>query len=78
MLWAAWIFERSPCFEITLIGVYCYTAADVRAAVKAIDTGLVGDLTWVETRPLSKGAQAFSDLDNGLTAAAKIVLLPDS
>ena len=65
-------------FEITLIGVYCYTAADVRAAVKAIDTGLVGDLTWVETRPLSQGAQAFSDLDNGLTAAAKIVLQPDN
>ena len=64
--------------EITLIGVYCYTAADVRAAVKAIDTGLVGDLTWVETRPLSQGSQAFSDLDEGLTAAAKIVLLPDS
>ncbi|MCA1792636.1 MAG: alcohol dehydrogenase catalytic domain-containing protein [Desulfotignum sp.] len=64
--------------EITLIGVYCYTAADVRAAVKAIDTGLVGDLTWVETRPLSQGAKAFLDLDNGLTAAAKIVLLPDS
>lgn len=65
-------------FEITLIGVYCYTAADVRAAVQAIDKGLLGDLSWVETRPLSQGAQAFSDLDNGLTAAAKIVLVPDS
>jgi threonine dehydrogenase-like Zn-dependent dehydrogenase len=65
-------------FEITLIGVYCYTAADVRAAVKAIDTGLIGDLSWVETRPLSQGAQAFSALDKGLSAAAKIVLLPDS
>ncbi len=64
-------------FEVTLIGVYCYTAEDVRAAVQAIDTGLLGDLSWVETRPLSKGAQAFSDLDNGLTAAAKIVLVPD-
>jgi len=65
-------------FEVTLIGVYCYTAADVRAAVKAIDTGLLGDLSWVETRPLSQGAQAFSDLDKGLSAAAKIVLIPDS
>jgi len=63
-------------FEITLIGVYCYTAADVRAAVQAIDTGLLGDLSWVETRPLSQGAQAFSDLDQGLSAAAKIVLVP--
>lgn len=64
-------------FEITLIGVYCYTAADVRAAVKAIDNGMLGDLSWVETRPLSQGAQAFSDLDKGLSAAAKIVLTPD-
>ncbi|MDX2511170.1 MAG: alcohol dehydrogenase catalytic domain-containing protein [Desulfobacterales bacterium] len=63
-------------FEITLLGVYCYTAADVRAAVKALDTGLLGDLSWVETRPLSEGAKAFSDLDKGLTAAAKIVLVP--
>jgi alcohol dehydrogenase len=64
--------------EITLIGVYCFTAADMRAAVKAIDTGLLGDLTWLETRPLSLYAEAFSDLDNGLSAAAKIVLLPDN
>ncbi|MBC8438551.1 MAG: alcohol dehydrogenase catalytic domain-containing protein [Deltaproteobacteria bacterium] len=65
-------------FEVTLIGVYCYTAADVRAAVKALDAGLLGDLSWVETRPLSQGAQAFSDLDKGLSASAKIVLVPDS
>ncbi len=64
-------------FEITLIGVYCYTAADVRAAVSAIGNGLLGDLSWVETRPLSEGAKAFSDLDKGLSAAAKIVLVPD-
>jgi len=64
-------------FEINLIGVYCYTAADVRAAVKAIDDGLLGDLSWVETRPLSQGSQAFVALHNGTTAAAKIVLIPD-
>jgi len=64
-------------FEITLIGVYCYTAADMRAAAQALDNGLLGDLSWVETRPLSQGAQAFSDLDKGLSAAAKIVLIPD-
>ncbi len=63
-------------FEITLIGVYCYTPADVRAAAKAIETGMLGSLDWVETRPLSEGAQAFRDLDEGCTAAAKIVLIP--
>lgn len=63
-------------FEVKLLGVYCYTPADVRAAAKAIESGLLGDLNWVETRPLSEGAQAFRDLDQGRTAAAKIVLIP--
>jgi len=63
-------------FEIAMIGVYCYTAADMRAAVQAIADGMVGDLSWVETRPLADGAQAFDDLHNGRSAAAKIVLVP--
>lgn len=63
-------------FEISLIGVYCYTAADVRAAVQAIEEGLLGDLSWVEMRPLADGAKAFDDLHNGRTAAAKVVLIP--
>jgi 2-desacetyl-2-hydroxyethyl bacteriochlorophyllide A dehydrogenase len=63
-------------FEVKLIGVYCYTPADVRAAAQAIESGLVGNLDWVETRPLSEGAQAFSDLHEGRCASAKIVLVP--
>ncbi|NQU66247.1 MAG: alcohol dehydrogenase catalytic domain-containing protein [SAR324 cluster bacterium] len=63
-------------FEITLVGVYCYTAADMRAAAQAIESGLVGNLDWIETRPLSQGGKAFSDLDQGRCAAAKIVLIP--
>ncbi len=63
-------------FEVKLLGVYCYTPADVRAAAKAIESSLLGDLSWIETRPLSEGARAFDDLDKGRTAAAKIVLIP--
>lgn len=63
-------------FEVSLIGVYCYTMADFRAAVQAIDEGLLGDLSWIETRPLADGSQAFDDLHNERTAAAKIVLIP--
>jgi len=63
-------------FEVSLIGVYCYTPADMRAATAAIESGLLGDLSWVETRPLAEGAEAFQDLDNGRTPAAKIVLVP--
>lgn len=63
-------------FEVSLIGVYCYTAADMRAAVSALANGMLGDLDWIETRPLSEGAAAFDDLHNGRSAAAKIVLIP--
>lgn len=63
-------------FELKLIGVYCYTAADMRAAAQAIESGLVGNLDWVETRFLSEGTQAFRDLDQGRCASAKIVLVP--
>jgi alcohol dehydrogenase len=64
-------------FEITLVGVYCYTMADMRAAARAIAKGQLGDLSWVETRPLSEGARAFEDLDQGRAAAAKLVLIPE-
>lgn len=68
--------RKMTLFEVTMIGVYCYTPADMRAAVQAIAEGLLGDLRWVETRPLSEGAAAFTDLHHGQTAAAKIVLIP--
>jgi alcohol dehydrogenase len=68
--------RKMTLFEVSMIGVYCYTAADMRAAVQAIATGMLGDLGWVETRPLSDGAGAFEDLHHGRTAAAKIVLVP--
>jgi alcohol dehydrogenase len=62
--------------EITLIGTYTYTTADLRATVEALQRGAFGDLAWVEERALADGAQAFADLDQGRSAAAKLVLLP--
>ena len=62
--------------EITLVGTYTYSMADLRATVRALDEGAFGDLRWVEERPLRDGAMAFSDLDHGRSAAAKIVLRP--
>lgn len=64
--------------EITLIGTYTYSMADLRATVAALHAGAFGDLRWVETRGLNDGAQAFADLDAGRTAAAKILLVPPS
>jgi alcohol dehydrogenase len=62
--------------EITLLGTYTYTTADLRATVDALHRGVFGDLSWVEVRRLDEGPQAFVDLDRGHSASAKIVLQP--
>lgn len=61
--------------EISLLGTYTYTAADLHATVRALHQGTFGDLAWVETRRLAEGARAFRDLDEGKTAAAKLILV---
>jgi len=62
--------------EISFIGNYCYTTADMLAARDAIYSGKLGKLEWVEQRGLNEGASAFADVHNGTAAAPKIVLLP--
>lgn len=62
--------------EIIFLGAYTYTPCDLRATVELLDSGALGDLSWVETRSLREGGQAFADLVAGRTAAAKVVLLP--
>ena len=62
--------------EITLLGTYTYTTADLRATVAKLAEGAFGDLSWVEERALADGARAFDDLDKGRTASAKLLLLP--
>jgi threonine dehydrogenase-like Zn-dependent dehydrogenase len=69
--WASEIDMRKLTLaEITLIGTYTYTTADLRATVRALHSGVFGDLAWVEQRPLAEGAAAFADLDHGRSAAA--------
>jgi threonine dehydrogenase-like Zn-dependent dehydrogenase len=75
--WASEIDMRKLTLaEITLLGTYTYTTADLRATVQAIYRGDFGDLSWVDARPLADGAQAFDDLDKGRAASAKVVLCP--
>jgi len=75
--WASEIdMRRLTLAEITLIGTYTYSTADLRATVAALYNGSFGDLAWVEERPLADGAAAFADLDQGRAASAKIVLRP--
>lgn len=75
--WASEIDMRKLTLaEITLLGTYTYTMADLRATVAALDRGVFGDLSWVARRPLADGAQAFDDLHHGRLSAAKVVLEP--
>ena len=62
--------------EVTFLGSYCYTMVDFRETVAALAAGQLGALDWVEERPLRDGAAAFKAIDDGKTAAAKIVLRP--
>ncbi len=75
--WASEIDMRKLTLaEVTLAGVYTYSTMDLRAAAAGLHEGAFGDLAWVEERPLAQGANAFRDLDEGRTAAAKILLRP--
>lgn len=62
--------------EITLLGTYTYSMADLRATVAALGRGVFGDLSWVERRPLDDAPRAFDDLHHGRLATAKVVLEP--
>jgi len=64
--------------EVSVLGSYCYTQADMRAAIQMLFNKQLGDLSWLQVRPLSHGGQAFKDLHEGKVAAAKIVLQPDN
>ena len=76
--WASEIDMRKLTLaEITLLGTYTYSTADLRATVAALHGGAFGGLEWVEERTLSEGAAAFADLDAGRSGAAKILLRPD-
>lgn len=68
--------RRTTLQEISFIGTYTYTAADFRAAAAAMFDGRLGALDWCEARPLSEGAQAFSDIRQRQVAAPKIILKP--
>ncbi len=58
------------------MGAYTYTAQDFEDALHQLHCGSLGDLSWIETRQLRDGPNAFRDLDAGRIAAGKIILIP--
>ncbi len=63
--------------EITFIGTYTYTPVDLRVKLHKLNSRALGNLNWIEQRPLSGGAQAFGELLKGSCPAPKIVLRTD-
>jgi L-iditol 2-dehydrogenase len=62
--------------EITFVGAYTYTMNDFKETLAAMASGALGNLDWIEARALEDGIQAFDDLLEGRTGAAKIILHP--
>jgi hypothetical protein len=62
--------------EITLLGTYTYSMADMHVTVAALYGGAFGMLAWVDTQKLEEGGAAFDQLHKGLTALSKAVLIP--
>jgi len=52
------------------------TLQDFRDCANALFEGRLGRINWIHIRPLSEGAQAFSDLRQHRVAEPKIVLCP--
>ncbi len=68
--------RRMTLQEITFVGCYTYTMVDFQETVDALARGALGDLSWIEERPLSAGPKAFEDILEGRVAAPKTVLHP--
>jgi D-arabinose 1-dehydrogenase-like Zn-dependent alcohol dehydrogenase len=66
--------RQNLCAQRDFIGTYTNTPVDLRATLKKLHSGALGDLGWIEQRPLAAGAQAFDELLQGRCAAPKIVL----
>ncbi len=60
--------------EIAFMGTYAYTHDDLLAALDLLNSGALGDLTWVDERPLADGAEAFHHLATHTCASPKIIL----
>ena len=60
--------------EIAFIGTYTYTMVEFRETLAGLAAGTFGEIDWTEQRPMSEGANAFRELQDGKVATAKIIL----
>ena len=69
-------FRKTTLQEITFIGTYCYTNKDFRSSLDMLIANKLGDLSWLDFRPLKDGANAFREIHDNTTSSPKIILLP--
>jgi threonine dehydrogenase-like Zn-dependent dehydrogenase len=62
--------------EIRILGSFCYSRQDFRDALALLVSGKITEEGWTEIRPMSQGAEAFSDLTSGRVVNGKIFLDP--
>jgi 2-desacetyl-2-hydroxyethyl bacteriochlorophyllide A dehydrogenase len=64
--------------QVSLIGAANYPTTELRAAVRLLNSGAFGDLSFVQQRPLDEGPRAFAELADGTVAYPKIMLMPQA
>ena len=69
-------FRKTTLQEITFVGTYCYTNNDFKQSLDILIAKKLGNLNWLDYRPLKDGAKAFREIHDGTTASPKIILLP--
>jgi alcohol dehydrogenase len=62
--------------EVWFLGSYSYTPDDLRSALAKLAAGDLGDLAWVEQRPLREGAAVVATQLRGGDVPTKVVLVP--
>lgn len=60
--------------EIAVMGSYAYTHNDLINALELLNQGALGDLAWIDERPLADGSESFRALAAHEVASPKIIL----
>ncbi len=60
--------------EISFIGCYTYTKSDFIAIINKLNNGSLGNLDWIDKKPLFDGNKMFAKILKGECAAPKVVL----
>lgn len=63
--------------EMSFLGSWCFLPDDLRASAKALHSGALGDLSWVDVQSLDAGPEVFDRLGRGEIASPKVVLRPN-